>query len=86
MFFFEPDQVVITVTPPIIVKSFPSDTVVFAGDKFQLLATSGATNYSWGPTAGLSNPLFQILFLLLLQMLHLILLLQLQPDAGVTEQ
>jgi gliding motility-associated-like protein len=51
-----PDQVVITVTPPIIVKTFPSDTVVFAGDKFQLLATSGATNYSWGPTAGLSNP------------------------------
>jgi len=51
-----PDQVVVTVTAPIIVKTFPSDTVVFAGDKFQLLATSGATNYSWGPTAGLSNP------------------------------
>jgi gliding motility-associated-like protein len=51
-----PDQVVITVTPPIIVKTIPSDTVVFAGDKFQLLVTSGATNYSWGPTVGLSNP------------------------------
>jgi gliding motility-associated-like protein len=50
------DQMKVTVTPPIIVRTFPSDTVVFAGDKFQLLATSGATNYSWGPTAGLSNP------------------------------
>jgi gliding motility-associated-like protein len=51
-----PDKMQLTVTPPIIVKTFPSDTVVFAGDKFRLLATSGATNYSWGPTAGLSNP------------------------------
>jgi len=51
-----PDKMQLTVTPPIIVKTVPSDTVVFAGDQFQLLATSGATNYSWGPTAGLSNP------------------------------
>ena len=51
-----PDQVVVTVTPPIIVKTFPSDTVVFSGDKFQLLATSGATNYTWSPPVGLSDP------------------------------
>jgi gliding motility-associated-like protein len=51
-----PDQVIVTVTPPIIVKTNPSDTVVFAGDKFQLLASSAATNYSWSPGAGLSNP------------------------------
>jgi gliding motility-associated-like protein len=51
-----PDQVVVKVIPPIIVKTNPSDTVAFAGDKFQLLASAGATNYSWSPTAGLSNP------------------------------
>jgi len=50
------DQVVVTVTPPIIVKTNPSDTVVFSGDKFQLQASSGATSYSWSPGAGLSNP------------------------------
>jgi len=51
-----PDQMILTVTPPIIVKTNPKDTVVFAGDKFQLLASSGATNYSWSPATGLSNP------------------------------
>jgi gliding motility-associated-like protein len=50
------DQVIVTVTPPIIVKTNPSDTVVFSGDKFQLLASSGATSYSWSPGVGLSNP------------------------------
>ena len=50
------DQVIVKVTPPIIVKTFPSDTVVFGGDQFQLLATSPATNYSWNPGVGLSNP------------------------------
>ncbi len=50
------DQVIVTVTPPIIVKTFPADTVVFAGDKFQLAATSGATNYTWSPPVGLSDP------------------------------
>ena len=50
------DQVIVTVTPPIIVKTFPADTVVFAGDKFQLLATSGATDYTWSPPVGLSDP------------------------------
>ena len=51
-----PDQVIVKVTPPIIVKTFPSDTVVFSGDKFQLLATSAATDYSWSPPFGLSDP------------------------------
>ena len=51
-----PDQVVVTVTPPIVVKTNPKDTVVFAGDQFQLLATSPATNYSWNPGTGLNNP------------------------------
>jgi gliding motility-associated-like protein len=51
-----PDQMVVTVTQPIVVKTNPKDTVVFAGDKFQLSASSGATNYSWSPVTGLSNP------------------------------
>ncbi len=51
------DQVIINVTPPIIVQTFPSDTVVFNGDQFQLLATSAGTNYTWSPPIGLSNPL-----------------------------
>ena len=51
-----PDQMIVTVTPPIIVKTHPIDTVVFSGDQFQLLASSGATNYSWSPATGLSNP------------------------------
>jgi gliding motility-associated-like protein len=51
-----PDQMILTVTPPIIVKSNPKDTVVFAGDQFQLSVSSGATNYSWSPATGLSNP------------------------------
>lgn len=53
------DQVMVKVTPPIIVKTFPSDTVVFAGDKFQLSATSAATDYSWSPPVGLSDPFVQ---------------------------
>ena len=55
-FSLTPDQMVLTVTPPIIIKTFPYDTVVFAGDQFQLIASSGATNYSWSPATGLSNP------------------------------
>ena len=51
-----PDKVIVTVTPPIIVKTNPADTVVFAGDQFQLLASSPATIYSWSPGTGLNNP------------------------------
>ena len=53
------DQVMIDVTPPIKVKTFPYDTVGYAGDQFQLLAVPSDTdviNYSWSPAAGLSNP------------------------------
>jgi gliding motility-associated-like protein len=51
-----PDQMSVTVTPPIIVKANPKDTVVFAGDQFQLSVSSAATNFSWSPATGLSNP------------------------------
>lgn len=50
------DQVLVNVTPPIVVTTNPKDTVVFDGDQFQLLASSAATNYSWTPGTGLNNP------------------------------
>jgi gliding motility-associated-like protein len=50
------DTVTVDVTPPIKVKTFPYDTIAYPGDKFQLLATSGANIYSWTPAAGLSDP------------------------------
>jgi gliding motility-associated-like protein len=43
------DQVTIDVTPPIKVRTYPQDTIVHAGDQFQLLATSVAPNYNWSP-------------------------------------
>jgi gliding motility-associated-like protein len=43
------DQVTVDVTPPIKVRTYPQDTIVHAGDQFQLLATSVAPNYSWTP-------------------------------------
>ncbi|HMK25634.1 MAG TPA: T9SS type B sorting domain-containing protein, partial [Chitinophagaceae bacterium] len=50
------DQVIVDVTPPIKVKTFPYDTIGYPGDQFQLNATSSATSYSWSPATGLSNP------------------------------
>ncbi|HEX2630023.1 MAG TPA: T9SS type B sorting domain-containing protein, partial [Chitinophagaceae bacterium] len=50
------DQVVIDVTPPIKVTTYPFDTVAYDGDQFQILATSGATDYLWSPAIGLSDP------------------------------
>jgi gliding motility-associated-like protein len=50
------DQVIVDVTPPIKVKTFPYDTIGYPGDQFQLNATSAATFYSWSPVTGLSNP------------------------------
>ncbi len=50
------DQVIVDVTPPIKVKTFPYDTIGYSGDQFQLNATSAATFYSWSPATGLSNP------------------------------
>lgn len=51
-----PDEMKVDVTPPIKVSTFPFDTVAYEGDQFQLLATSVATDYSWTPSTGLSNP------------------------------
>jgi gliding motility-associated-like protein len=51
-----PDEVVVKVTPPLKVSTFPSDTVVVAGSKFQLLATSVGDYYTWSPATGLDNP------------------------------
>ena len=53
------DDVVVDVTPPIVVSTFPKDTIVYSGDQFKILATSVANMYSWSPTKGLSNPAIQ---------------------------
>lgn len=50
-----PDEITITVIPPIKIKVSPADTVVYAGDRFQLTASSIASNYTWTPATGLSN-------------------------------
>ncbi|MBL7741570.1 MAG: gliding motility-associated C-terminal domain-containing protein [Chitinophagaceae bacterium] len=50
------DNVTVNVTPPIQVRTFPMDTVVYAGAQVQLLATSAGTYYTWSPAAGLSDP------------------------------
>ncbi|MCW3074026.1 MAG: hypothetical protein JWP69_1095 [Flaviaesturariibacter sp.] len=55
------DDVTITVTPPIVVRIAPVDTVGFIGDQIQLAAFSAATDYVWSlqngqPTTALNNP------------------------------
>ncbi|MBI5857634.1 MAG: gliding motility-associated C-terminal domain-containing protein [Sphingobacteriales bacterium] len=50
------DDVTVNVTPPIKVQTFPFDTVAYAGDQFQINATSIANIYTWTPATGLSNP------------------------------
>ena len=50
------DQVIVRVTPPIKVTTFPFDTIVYAGVQIPLLATSAGTDYSWSPASGLDNP------------------------------
>jgi gliding motility-associated-like protein len=50
------DNVTVDVTPPIKITTSPADTIVHAGDQFQVLATSVATSYVWSPTTGLNNP------------------------------
>jgi gliding motility-associated-like protein len=50
------DDVTIDVTPPIKVSTFPFDTIAHPTDKFQILATSIAPNYTWSPAIGLSDP------------------------------
>lgn len=51
-----PDDVTVTVTPPIKIVTTPVDTVVYAGATFQIQAISAATIYTWTPTIGMSNP------------------------------
>ncbi len=51
-----PDEVTVDVTPPIVIKVTPKDTVGYYGDQFQLNATSVGTDYVWSPAAGLSDP------------------------------
>ncbi len=51
-----PGQVMVKVTPPIKVTTYPFDTIVYAGVQIPLLATSVGTDYSWSPAAGLDNP------------------------------
>ena len=57
------DDVIVDVTPPIRVKTFPVDTILYSGDQAQLLATSAGNIYNWSPSTGLSsdtipNPIF----------------------------
>ncbi|MET0466240.1 MAG: gliding motility-associated C-terminal domain-containing protein [Chitinophagaceae bacterium] len=51
-----PAQVTVVVIPPIEVNIAPADTVVYAGAQFQYRVTSIATDYTWTPSTGLSNP------------------------------
>lgn len=53
------DDMRLDVTPPIKVKTYPFDTVVYNSDKFQLYVTtndSDVINYNWWPVRGLDNP------------------------------
>jgi gliding motility-associated-like protein len=53
------DDMRLDVTPPIKVKTFPFDTVVYNTDQFQMVAIpsdSDVINYSWTPVIGLSDP------------------------------
>ncbi|RYY98754.1 MAG: hypothetical protein EOO11_07080 [Chitinophagaceae bacterium] len=51
-----PDTVTVLVTPPMIVRTNPLDTVAYIGDTIRVIASSPGTNYQWTPAAGLSNP------------------------------
>ena len=53
------DTMVLDVTPPIKVKTYPYDSIGYPGEVFHLLAVpsdSDVINYSWNPSQGLSNP------------------------------
>jgi gliding motility-associated-like protein len=52
------DNIVIDVTPPIKVTTFPYDTIGYPGDKFELKAVAAVPNaniFSWSPATRLSN-------------------------------
>jgi gliding motility-associated-like protein len=51
--------VTVNVTPPIKVTVYPADTIVYAGARIPLLATSAGTAYTWSTATGatgLDNP------------------------------
>jgi len=50
------DDVLVKITPPIIVIVSPKDSVVAEGDHIQINATSIGTSYSWSNPLTLSNP------------------------------
>ncbi len=53
------DDMVLDVTPPIKVKTFPYDSIGYPGEMFQILAIpsdSDVINYAWSPATGLSDP------------------------------
>lgn len=52
------DDIILDVTPPIKVTTFPFDTIGYPGDKFQLLAVAAvptANIYTWSPATRLTN-------------------------------
>jgi gliding motility-associated-like protein len=50
------DEVKVTVKRTMTVHTFPFDTIVAPGERFQLLAVSPGITYNWSPVTGLSNP------------------------------
>jgi gliding motility-associated-like protein len=53
------DSIRIDVTPPIKIRTFPFDTVVYELDTLPILAIASDTdviNYNWSPAFGLNNP------------------------------
>lgn len=53
------DNITIDVTPPIKIKTYPFDTVVYEMDQFQMLAVPSdpdVINFNWTPSTGLDNP------------------------------
>ena len=52
------DDIIVDVTPPIKVATFPYDTIGYPGDQFELKAVAAVPNaniFSWSPAARLSN-------------------------------
>lgn len=50
------DSVKVVVRRIMAVHTFPFDTIVAPGERFQLLAVSPGITYNWSPSTGLSNP------------------------------
>lgn len=53
------DDMVLTVTPPVKVYTYPADTIAYPGDQIQLRAVSAvpaANQFTWSPPFNLDNP------------------------------